>query len=710
VKAVDWFKQTEFLIHNAMVGEAEKLVDDNLKTLRRSLPVLWRSADIKRRVKKSREALNLVDEALSLDPTHENLHQLRSQILRDFSYYELVDQRSLVIKSLQNIGDQTMTIWEASCLVSIEESVAVRLDGNVSISGLEKARFPCKVIRASELPSLSRLIAIDILPNRCVLVAAQNNLNINHHVFSGRMLLEELYGLYVVSFDSYIAARVEVQQQNTWIFSIGRCGSSAVFQALKSAGLPVISEPAITRQTKTWRHTDATPTEFSEIVSIAIASQLEANLGGNRVVKLPGTACFRPQNIMRPLDQALFIWREPSTWFSSYYRMALGRKPEKDGQNVLENAKSQIDASLRCFDFLSNSDTKCKSISYEDLLSDSQLLGSCFSGTVFENHEIRLLEQDSQVETELSRDAVRHVSVPSDLHQEFMRWVQSSAVQSRASELGVNELLGRPVFSVDSRVALPERSTDELEERVLVLRNLHGSSDHFFHFLFGVFLPFAAQTFETRSDFNYLVPTCAGLEQFFSELPGWTVNFLDPDDYELALQTVRPASFAGLDSRARAASAEAQSIAQQLLKLWEIEHVGKIQNRILLVERLPKSSSTDAVTRDERRSLENIDELELAISDLGDVKRVSLESLSLVEKARAFREADVVVAQHGAGLANLIFSTQSTSFVEICPYPGKTLFETMATSFGNRYARCAQLGSHGIVNPATVRDQIQSFI
>jgi hypothetical protein len=157
-------------------------------------------------------------------------------------------------------------------------------------------------------------------------------------------------------------------------------------------------------------------------------------------------------------------------------------------------------------------------------------------------------------------------------------------------------------------------------------------------------------------------------------------------------------------------STDAQNIAQRLLKLWEIENVGKIQKRILLVERLPKSSSTNAITRDERRSLENIDELELAISDLGDVKRVSLESLSLVEKARAFREADVVVAQHGAGLANLIFSTQSTSIVEICPYPGKTLFEHMATSFGNKYSRCAQLGPHGVVNPATVRDQIQSFI
>jgi hypothetical protein len=693
-----------------MFADAERLVDANLKTLPRSVGVLWRSADIKMRVKKCREALNLVDDALNLDPTHENMHYLRSRILRDFSYYELVDQRSLVLKSLQNIGDQSMTIWEASCLVSMEESVAVRLDGSISVNGLGKARFPCQVIRESELPSLSRLIAIDILPNRCVLVAARPNLDINHQVFSGRTLLEELTTQYVVSLDSYIAARVEVPQQNTWIFSIGRCGSSAVFQALKSAGVPVISEPAITRQLKDWRHFDASPNEFREVVSIAIASQLEDNLGGNRVVKLQGAACFRPQYIMRPIDRALFIWREPSAWFSSYYRMTLTRRPERDGQNVLEDAKSLIDASLRCYDFLSNSDTKCRSLSYEEILSNSKLLGSSFSGTVFENHDISLLEQDSQLETELSRDAVQHVSVPSDLHQEFMRWVQSSPVQSKASELGVTELLGRSVFSVDSRAALPTQGTSEMEKRVLVLRNLVGSSDHYFHFLFGVFLPFAAQSFKTRSDFNYLVPQCAGLEKFFSELPGWTVNFLEPDNYELALQTVRPASFAGLDTWVRAVSTEAQSIAQRLLELWELENISKVQKRILLVERLPKTSSTEAITRDERRSLENIDELELAILDLGDVKRVSLESLSLVEKARAFREADVVVAQHGAGLANLIFSTPSTSIVEICPYPGKTLFEHMANSFGNRYVRCAQLGPHGVVNPASVRDQIMSFI
>jgi hypothetical protein len=66
------------------------------------------------------------------------------------------------------------------------------------------------------------------------------------------------------------------------------------------------------------------------------------------------------------------------------------------------------------------------------------------------------------------------------------------------------------------------------------------------------------------------------------------------------------------------------------------------------------------------RGIANESELERILSSYGFETR-AMEEHSLLDQARFVREADVVVAPHGAGLANLIFARPGTRVIEIVP-------------------------------------------
>lgn len=67
-----------------------------------------------------------------------------------------------------------------------------------------------------------------------------------------------------------------------------------------------------------------------------------------------------------------------------------------------------------------------------------------------------------------------------------------------------------------------------------------------------------------------------------------------------------------------------------------------------------------------KRGVENEDELAEALSSLG-FKSVLMSDFSVKEQAKIFRNAECIVAPHGAGLTNLVFSTSRTKLVELLP-------------------------------------------
>tara|TARA_B100000795_G_C22528457_1_gene334132 strand:+ start:108 stop:515 length:408 start_codon:yes stop_codon:yes gene_type:complete len=71
-----------------------------------------------------------------------------------------------------------------------------------------------------------------------------------------------------------------------------------------------------------------------------------------------------------------------------------------------------------------------------------------------------------------------------------------------------------------------------------------------------------------------------------------------------------------------------------------------------------------------------------------DVKAVDPSELSLIEQAKLFQGADVVIGPHGAGLVNVIFCKVGTVVVELptIEHAGMLFFQDISTALGLRHA------------------------
>lgn len=84
------------------------------------------------------------------------------------------------------------------------------------------------------------------------------------------------------------------------------------------------------------------------------------------------------------------------------------------------------------------------------------------------------------------------------------------------------------------------------------------------------------------------------------------------------------------------------------------------------------------------RQMTNEDEIFALFEPLGFV-RYTLSKLSWIEQAALFAQADCIVAAHGAGLANLIFSREGTKLVEIFQHSYDTSFFNLAQTMKTQY-------------------------
>lgn len=87
-----------------------------------------------------------------------------------------------------------------------------------------------------------------------------------------------------------------------------------------------------------------------------------------------------------------------------------------------------------------------------------------------------------------------------------------------------------------------------------------------------------------------------------------------------------------------------------------------------------------------RRRLLDEDLIEQKLADCGFVG-VTLEAMAWQEQVALFRDAEVIVGLHGAGLSNLLFSSPGTRLVEILPDAWRNpCFKNLSRRIGGRYA------------------------
>jgi len=268
----------------------------------------------------------------------------------------------------------------------------------------------------------------------------------------------------------------------------------------------------------------------------------------------------------------------------------------------------------------------------------------------------------------------------------------------------------------------------------LTIRTNAGSCEHYYHFLLGYLLPFAAYLVRRRiaDDRMILLRSCGPLDRMLRELalPGLLLceRFTHEDVKNIAAQAAwaETDEIGGLDFghtrpdqiqydvpaiRVGADFVRGRLSAAVAMAAAEIDAAWSGRPRILLIERGeadPFYQSALAEIKDSanrRRSIGNHAELAAALAAAHPgLRNLKLETATLAEQIAWFGLADILVAQHGAALSNIIWMRPEARVIEIAPDPASEarLFGCLAEASGLSYALLRQ-GADAF-GPMRVRD------
>lgn len=266
------------------------------------------------------------------------------------------------------------------------------------------------------------------------------------------------------------------------------------------------------------------------------------------------------------------------------------------------------------------------------------------------------------------------------------------------------------------------------------IEHRYGSFEHFYHFLIGFFTPLIDFLYVHGGAVEWdeiLIRSCGPMDRIIEELRSPVLRTYDkhehqglanqfPDDRKLTLHGLDfPDDYDPAVFRRVSGAVNAQ-LADHIRE--ESDRIGDLPGtspRVLLIERTPAppfyntEASEMKTAGAERRSIANHRELERWLArEFDNCLNVSLEDASLARQIALFSRADVIVAQHGAALGNLIWARPGTLVVEICTRRGSgdgdeaaeavaRWVETgdpmgsLARCMDLRYARVGQSGLHG---------------
>lgn len=267
--------------------------------------------------------------------------------------------------------------------------------------------------------------------------------------------------------------------------------------------------------------------------------------------------------------------------------------------------------------------------------------------------------------------------------------------------------------------------TGQDDVRHIVILNQNGSVEHYFHFLLGFLLPLANFMDTLRGnaeDMALLVRSCGPMDRMLEEVafPGLTV--IPRDEHarlasatEFGGRPLQRSVLYGLDFSAdgdyppAAIFQHAVSVLRKRLAPAVEAHIGRLDEafapgakRILLIDRgsdryYASPQAENAGSGAERRSISNFRAMHDTLqSTVGNSLAVVLENTSLSEQIALFSTADVVIAQHGAALANVIWCKPGARVLEIAPVGYRVnCFPPLSRTMGLEHRLVPQADVHG---------------
>lgn len=206
-----------------------------------------------------------------------------------------------------------------------------------------------------------------------------------------------------------------------------------------------------------------------------------------------------------------------------------------------------------------------------------------------------------------------------------------------------------------------------------------GRTDHYHHFLAGYLLPVIADADLTKGDEISLAfsgPMTRLIHEVgFTSQPNFKTE-VEPQIFGPPPEGYEVRNVRGVDGCNTAVpDGFAKNVNAKLDHIFGIEEseYADCEPEILLIDRgeAPKEIFDEnehiRLSGSQRRTLSNMDEIAACLEKYGPVNRCFLDDKSFREQIIAFRRAKFVVAQHGAGLSNLVFAKQCKHVLEFAP-------------------------------------------
>ena len=274
--------------------------------------------------------------------------------------------------------------------------------------------------------------------------------------------------------------------------------------------------------------------------------------------------------------------------------------------------------------------------------------------------------------------------------------------------------------------------------QLLQISNRSGGPYHYYHFLLGVLCPLCIHILELGPPPRprMLFHSCGPMDRLLKELAIPELIICPRDEHAEACATAsKPegidhvvrtgfdffpsyATFPGHsdydseDVRRGAAAVERLLHERVATDIQALAEWGP--SRVVVIERGPSNPFYATQPRGrtsgtKRRSIANHADLVAALSErFPGLKNVHLEDMPLTQQIALFRTADVVVAQHGAALANTIWMKRGTNVIEIAAEKNqpRNYFGKLATIFGVHHQFVLQEHNHSPVSVSDVLERV----
>ncbi len=248
---------------------------------------------------------------------------------------------------------------------------------------------------------------------------------------------------------------------------------------------------------------------------------------------------------------------------------------------------------------------------------------------------------------------------------------------------------------------------------MLVPATWQGSVEHFYHFLMGYFVPLVRWQEQTgRMEFS--VRECGPMNPWFNLLrPQSDVDLMTPSwmlqRYLTHKQEYRV--FHEWDDPRRFHKRTLRHVASTVLSRIQQEETPSRDHQITVIERRPSpdfylTGSSDAyASGSDWRSVPNLQEVVDRLQGMGEVQLIDTAILKPVEQVQLLAETDVLIGQHGAGLANMMWMKPGSIVIEIQPpliAPIDRIFASLAGAISLNHLTVAQTDEHAPIEAAAV--------